>query len=188
MYAEETLGIEDLLLRQDLLTEAGRIFLGRYGELIDLSNSGQLAVRKVLEAHLRRVEWDPARLPLRFYPFVTADGIGEERTIALDPRLKFGRPVVQRAVVSTQAPQDSTPLSCSMRWRTITACTTSGSDTNPTNSRQWPRSPSQSFRTRRPESHASLAVFGAGRLRLVRAPPLALSRRTLSGNRGSEAT
>ncbi len=60
-------------------------------------------MRKVLEAHLRRVEWDTARLPLRFYPFVTAESISEQRTIAIDPRVKFGRPVVQRAGVSTQA-------------------------------------------------------------------------------------
>lgn len=100
-YAEDTLEIENLLLRQDLVTEAARVFLERYGQLIDLSNSGQLAMRKVLEAHLRRVEWDPARLPLRFYPFVMADASGEERTIAIDPRVKFGRPVVQRAGVST---------------------------------------------------------------------------------------
>ena len=84
------------------VTEAGRIFLERYGELIDLSGSGQLAMRKVLEAHLRRVEWDTAKLPLRFYPFLTADAVGEQRTIAIDPRVKFGRPVVRRAGVSTQ--------------------------------------------------------------------------------------
>ena len=101
-YAEDALGIENLLLRQDLLTEAGRIFLERYGQLIDLSNSGQLAMRRVLEAHLRRVEWDPRELPLRFYPFITADAIAEERTIAIDPRVKFGRPVIRRVGVSTQ--------------------------------------------------------------------------------------
>jgi uncharacterized protein (DUF433 family) len=102
-YAEKELAIENLLLRQDLLTEAGRIFLDRYGELIDLSNSGQLAIRKVLEAHLRRVEWDPKNLPARFFPFLTADGSGQDRLIAIDPRVAFGRPVLQRVGVSTQA-------------------------------------------------------------------------------------
>jgi uncharacterized protein (DUF433 family) len=105
-YAEKELGIENLLLRRDLLTEAGRILLDRYGELIDLSNSGQLAMRKVLEAHLRRVEWDPSKLPIRFYPFFSSDTPGEQRIIAIDPGVAFGRPIVHRVGVSTQVIAD----------------------------------------------------------------------------------
>ena len=102
-YAEKELGIEHLLLRRDLQTEAGRLFLERYGQLIDLSNSGQLAMKKMLEAHLRRVEWDPSRLPVRLYPFLAGSESEDDRTIAIDPRVAFGRPVVRRAGVSTQA-------------------------------------------------------------------------------------
>jgi uncharacterized protein (DUF433 family) len=102
-YAESALGIEKLLLRQDLLTRAGHVLLERYGSLIDLSASGQLAMRKVFEAHLRRVEWDSDSLPLRLFPFVSADGAGAERAIAIDPCVAFGRPTIQRAGVSTEA-------------------------------------------------------------------------------------
>lgn len=102
-YAESELGIDKLLLRKDLLTDAGRIFLDRYGQLIDLSNSGQLAMRRVLQAHLRRVEWDTRSLPVRLYPFLSADGAAEARPITIDPRVAFGRPVVQRVGVSTRA-------------------------------------------------------------------------------------
>jgi len=35
-------GIERLLLRPELCSEAGQVFLDRYGELIDLSASGEL--------------------------------------------------------------------------------------------------------------------------------------------------
>ena len=100
-YAEKELGIERLLLHQDLMTDAGRIFLERYGELIDLSNSGQLALRKMLQAHLRRVEWDARSLPVRLYPFLSSDGVTDGRPISIDPQVAFGRPVVQRAGVST---------------------------------------------------------------------------------------
>jgi uncharacterized protein (DUF433 family) len=102
-YAEKELGIERLLLRPDLQTEAGRVFLERYGQLIDLSNSGQLAMKKTLEAHLRRMEWDPNRLPVLLYPFLPGSQGDGERSIAIDPRVAFGRPIVQRAGVSTQA-------------------------------------------------------------------------------------
>lgn len=101
-YAETELKIDKLLLREDLLTQAGHVLLERYGQLIDLSASGQLAMRKVLEAHLRRVEWGADRLPFRLFPFVYPDGTESGRAIAIDPRVAFGRPTVQRAGVSTE--------------------------------------------------------------------------------------
>ena len=57
-YAEKTLGIDRLLLRPELRTEPGKVFLDRYGELIELTASGQLAMRRLFEEHLKRVEWD----------------------------------------------------------------------------------------------------------------------------------
>jgi hypothetical protein len=57
-YAEKSLNVDRLLLRRELRTEAGQLFLGRYGELINLSASGQLAMRRVFDEHLKRVEWD----------------------------------------------------------------------------------------------------------------------------------
>lgn len=50
-YSERKLQIERLLLSPELRSGAGRLFLDRYGELIDLEPSGQLAIRQVFEAH-----------------------------------------------------------------------------------------------------------------------------------------
>lgn len=100
VYAESALGIDRLLLRPEPRTDAGRMFLGRYGELIELSASGQLAMRRLLEEHLKRVEWDASNFPVRLYPFVF-DGSTKERSIVIDPRIAFGRPVVLRSGVST---------------------------------------------------------------------------------------
>ena len=101
-YAERTLKIKRLLLSRDLRTDAGRLFLDKYGELIDLPASGQLAIRLAFEQHLKRVEWDEWKFPVRLYPFVSAD-TPTPRTIAIDPKIAFGRPVVARAGVSTAA-------------------------------------------------------------------------------------
>jgi uncharacterized protein (DUF433 family) len=100
-YAERSLNIQRLLLRRELRTEAGKVFLDRYGQLIDLSASGQLAMRQLLEEHLKRVEWDEWRFPVRLYPFLSAEAISAEKPIAIDPKIAFGRPVVVRAGVST---------------------------------------------------------------------------------------
>jgi uncharacterized protein (DUF433 family) len=102
-YAEKQLGIARLLLRPELRTDAGRIFLDRYGELIDLSASGQIAMRRLFDEHLKRIEWDSSRFPLRLFPFISPTTPTEERPIVIDPRIAFGRPVVIKAGVSTSA-------------------------------------------------------------------------------------
>ncbi len=102
-YAERKLDIQRLLLRRELRTDAGRVFLDRYGELIELSASGQLAMRQLLEEHLKRVEWDAWRFPVRLYPFPSVGATSAEKPIVIDPKIAFGRPVVIRAGVSTAA-------------------------------------------------------------------------------------
>ena len=99
-FAEKTLNVDRLLLRKDLSTHGGKVFLDEYGKLINLTASGQLAMRKLLEEHLRRVEWGEWQFPVRLYPFVS----GQEaiaKPIAIDPEIAFGRPVVLKAGVST---------------------------------------------------------------------------------------
>jgi uncharacterized protein (DUF433 family) len=93
-FAEKKLGIERLLLRPELCSNAGQVFLNRYGQLIDLSASGQLAMRQVLNAHLKRVTWDEKRFPIRLHPFVVGETTGSGMPIAIDPSISFGRPVI----------------------------------------------------------------------------------------------
>jgi uncharacterized protein (DUF433 family) len=102
-FAERELGIDRLLLRPELRTDAGRVFLDRYGQLIDLTASGQLAMRRVFAEHLKRVEWDSSRFPVRLFLFVSAAAPSEECPIVIDPRIAFGRPVVLRKGISTSA-------------------------------------------------------------------------------------
>lgn len=96
-YAERKLNISRLLLSPDLQTTAGDLFLKRYGELINLSQSGQLALRRMFEEHLKRIEWEN-KIPNRLYPYY---GVDEEKIIAIDPSIGFGRPVLIRKGIST---------------------------------------------------------------------------------------
>jgi uncharacterized protein (DUF433 family) len=100
-YAEKRLGIDRLLLRPELRADAGKLFLDRYGELIELTASGQLAMRRLLDEHLKRIEWDSARFPIRLYPFLSAASPSDARPIVIDPRIAFGRPVVESRGIST---------------------------------------------------------------------------------------
>ena len=100
-YAERQLKIERLLLSAELCSDAGRLFLDRYGELINLSASGQLAMRQVMMNYLKRVRWDELQLPIRLHPFLTGEAASAEMPIAIDPRISFGRPVLVNRGIST---------------------------------------------------------------------------------------
>ena len=103
-FAQRELHVEHLLLRKELCFDAGQLFLDRYGKLINLSASGQLAMRQLLQAHLKRVEWDEDQFPIRLHPFLTSvssDTPLDAMPIAIDPRISFGRPVVVSRGIST---------------------------------------------------------------------------------------
>lgn len=100
-YSEKELRVDRLLLRPELRSKAGHLFLNRYGQLINLSVSGQLAMRQVLEAHLDRIKWDASRFPVRLHPFTSADIPSGARPIAIDPAIAFGRPILTEHGIST---------------------------------------------------------------------------------------
>lgn len=95
-YAEKRCRIQHLLLRPELRTTAGDLFLDKYGQLVNLSLAGQMALRKILKDHLKRVEWKQD-IPFRLYP----DLRDRKKIIAIDPSISFGRPVIIRKGVST---------------------------------------------------------------------------------------
>ena len=101
-YAEEALGIERLLLRDELRTSGQDLLLEQLGSLITLSRSSQMAMRRLLAVYLGRVERDDHALPSRLYPF-RAEWSTADKPIVIDPRISFGRPTVAGSGVSTGA-------------------------------------------------------------------------------------
>ena len=101
-FAEAELGIDRLLLRDELRTSGQEILLERLGQLISLSKSGQLALRRILAEYLKRVERDESTLPFRLYPLPPGWSKGR-KTIVIDPRISFGRPTIAGSGISTEA-------------------------------------------------------------------------------------
>jgi uncharacterized protein (DUF433 family) len=99
--AEKKFGITNLLLSPFLKAGAGQLFLDEYGALINLSRSGQYAMKRILEAHLERVEYDSVNLPSRFYPFLIATAADNRKVIVIDPTISFGKPVIVKKFIST---------------------------------------------------------------------------------------
>ncbi|MBA2243866.1 MAG: DUF433 domain-containing protein [Gemmatimonadetes bacterium] len=100
-YAENALGISRLLLSRDLLTSAGQVFVEHLEQLINLSKSGQLYVKELLDNHLKRVEWDDRAIPIRLFPFIGHSTASLDKPIVIDPNIGFGRPTVSGSGIFT---------------------------------------------------------------------------------------
>ena len=101
-YAQRSFKIKRLLLSQELLAAPGNVFIERYGQLVNLGLSGQLAVKHLLAAQLKRVEWDPSGLPCRLFP-APLEGLGASgrKLIVIDPQISSGNPIVASRAVRT---------------------------------------------------------------------------------------
>lgn len=97
-YARRELNVTDLLASKQLYATPGQLFLDRYGQLINLNRAGQLGIKAMLDGLVRRIDWE-RNLPCRFFP--PLPNRAEVRTVVIDPRVSFGRPVIARLGVST---------------------------------------------------------------------------------------
>lgn len=102
-YAEKSLQIDRLLLSPELRTDAGKLLLERYGQLIELSASGQIAMRRLFKEHLDRVEWDEWKFPVRLYPFTATGNAPQTRPVAISASVAFGRPMLVQGGITTSA-------------------------------------------------------------------------------------
>jgi len=77
------------------------LFIEKAGLLINLSQAGQLAMRDIVAAYLRRIERDVKGLPMRLYPFTRKRDPDEPRAVVIDPFVSFGRPVLAGTGIAT---------------------------------------------------------------------------------------
>lgn len=93
------------LADREFETDGLSLFIKKFGQLINISQDGQLAMQEVLQAHLRRIERDVAGIPVKLYPFTRKrdlQGLKEEpKAVVIDPQVSFGRPVLAGTGIAT---------------------------------------------------------------------------------------
>jgi uncharacterized protein (DUF433 family) len=99
-YLRREFGSEHPLSDEEMLAARRHLFVKRLGQLIEASEHGQLAIEKMLEAHLRRVGRDPSGVPIRLFPFTRPKPEGPQ-SVVIDPRVQFGRPCIHGSGVPT---------------------------------------------------------------------------------------
>jgi uncharacterized protein (DUF433 family) len=93
-YVGKQLGYARPLLHARFQTDGVSLFAEHAGMLLDVSRDGQTALRDVLNASLRRIEWE-RDYAVRLYPWVRAEVSPDQpKTIVVDPRRGFGQPVI----------------------------------------------------------------------------------------------
>ncbi|HYG64447.1 MAG TPA: DUF433 domain-containing protein, partial [Thermoanaerobaculia bacterium] len=100
-YAQEQFGIERVLLSPELRATRGNVFLQHLDSLVNVGRGGQGAMPEILSAYLERIEWDVAGAPIRMFPLTRPDQPHSPRLLAINPRIAFGRPVVERKAIKT---------------------------------------------------------------------------------------
>jgi uncharacterized protein (DUF433 family) len=100
-YLTREFGSDRPLIQHKLSTDGLDLFVERYGQLINASREGQLGIRRLLEAYLRRIEWDERGRVARLYPFTRGLQLDQPRAVVIDPRVAFGRPVIAGTNIPT---------------------------------------------------------------------------------------
>jgi len=100
-FLERHFGSRHPLADHNFETDGLDLFIERAGLLINLTQSGQLAIRELVQAYLRRIERDPEGVPIRLYPFTRRRELEEPRAVVIDPFISFGRAVLAGTGIST---------------------------------------------------------------------------------------
>ncbi len=114
------LKVDRPLLDRDFLTNGVDLFLDFAGDLLNVSQRGQTALRGQLEAALSRIERNSSGRPIRLFPFSRAASAGgQPSVVAIDPRIGFGRPVVIPGRVRTEVIIDRNALGDALRANAV---------------------------------------------------------------------
>ncbi len=100
-YARHDLGIERLLLSDDLSTHKGEVFIEHYGKLLSLKRQGQFALKEILKFYLQRVERDEKFNPTKLFPVIDIAIDRSQRPVEINPRVSFGRPTITGTAIFT---------------------------------------------------------------------------------------
>lgn len=101
LYLSRLIASEHPLAEQKFETDGVNLFVQHYGHLVNISQEGQLPIRTLLEAHLRRIERDATGIVARLYPFTRTRDLSAPRAVVIDPGVAFGRPVLTGTGIPT---------------------------------------------------------------------------------------
>ncbi len=103
-YLRKKLDADRPLINQQFHTNGIDLFIEHASQLLNVSREGQEAMRGDFEQALARIERDDRGAPVRLFPFsrATTQGALQPKSIVIDPRVSFGRPVLAKVAIPTE--------------------------------------------------------------------------------------
>ena len=92
-YLRRAFRTERPLAQEQFETDGVDLFVEKFGALVGVSQEGQLQIREVIRERLKRVIRDPSGIAQKIVLFPARERNGKG-SVVLDPRLSFGRPVL----------------------------------------------------------------------------------------------
>jgi uncharacterized protein (DUF433 family) len=106
-FVETELGGSHPLISQTFQTDGVDLFIKHLGDVVVASKGGARVLDPLhewLDRHLARIEYDEKKVALRLFPFTRPGHTDQEpRLIVIDPRISFGRPIIEGSGVPTLA-------------------------------------------------------------------------------------
>lgn len=88
-------------------TDGIDIFIDRLGKVINASRGGQIVFKEAIADRLSRIEYGEDGKSIRLFPFVRKNPSAEQpRSISIDPRIAFGKPVIAGTAIGVATIMD----------------------------------------------------------------------------------
>lgn len=90
------------LADNDFQTDGIDLFVEKYGDLLNISRDGQIAMKEIIQQYLKLVERDASGVPFKLHLPRRADGPEPLAAVVIDPERGFGRPVLDGHGIRTE--------------------------------------------------------------------------------------
>ncbi len=100
-YLRRTFATKRPLADEQFETDGIDLFVEKMGSLIGAMQEGQIQMRDIIRNRLERVQRDPKGVPEKIVLFPAPAGKPRAVDVVIDPRLSFGRPILDRFGVRT---------------------------------------------------------------------------------------
>lgn len=102
-YISELFKTEHPLVQKQFSTDGVDLFIEQVEHLINVSRSGQLAMKQVLNHLLTRIEWDEQDIATRLFPLIETNGENfSDKVLTIDPNISFGKPTITGTGIPTK--------------------------------------------------------------------------------------
>jgi uncharacterized protein (DUF433 family) len=101
-WVSKQLNLSRPLAEARFATDGINLYVEQIAQLVNVDRGGQLAMREIIDAYLRRVERGTKGIPIKLYPFTRKEPVTDvTRNVVIDPTIAFGRPVLAGTRVPT---------------------------------------------------------------------------------------